>query len=578
MKQALLLITVLLLSCSKKDNSDSNLSNKVYSDEDIVSGGNLIIGITGEPDGLNPLTAHTKNAKDIISLVYRRLADLNKDLVSFTPQLAKSWKYSNDSLSIQFDLRTDAFWHDNEKFNSEDVLFTYNLQVNENLAWDGYSFKESIARVVATNDSTVVFHFREKLPTMLMDAVEGYILPEHLLGKIAVEELEGAEFSRNPIGTGPFRFSEWKSQQSVTLEKNMDYYVEGKPRLDGIIFQVVPDVINLWRQVQSGDIDLMETVPPADFNRLTESWKSGNSSIKPYSFLGRSYTYIGWNLIDKENYARVMAAAGDGEPNLDDLLKPNKLFGSQKVRAALTMALDRDAISEVVNRGLAVPMHGPIPPVLWAYNSSANSIWEYDVEGAKIFLEDEGWKDTDGDGVIDKNGVKFSFEMITNSGNEVRRQAITIVQQQLKAIGVEMTPRILEPALLFGRMLPSRELDAALLGWNVGLKMELTPLFHSSSIFIPFNFVSYLSPEFDKLEYAALRATQGKNAQKHWDEIAKLLSWELPYTWLFYNMETTALHSRFKGVIIDKRGAFINMEEWWIPLEERATHDLLADN
>lgn len=168
--------------------------------------------------------------------------------------------------------------------------------------------------------------------------------------------------------------------------------------------------------------------------------------------------------------------------------------------------------------------------------------------------------------------------MVTNTGNEVRRQALTIVQEQLKAIGVEMTPRILEPALLFGRMLPRRELDAALLGWSVGLKMELTPLFHSSSIFTPFNFVSYLSPEFDKLENAAIRANKLENAQKHWDGIAKLLSWELPYTWLFYNMETTALHSRFKGVRIDKRGAFINMEEWWIPLEERAAHDLLADN
>ena len=578
MKQALLLIAVLLISCSKNDNSDSKLSEKVFTDEDIVSGGNLIIGITGDPDGLNPLTAHTKNAKDVISLVYRRLADLNEDLISFTPQLAKSWRYSNDSLSIQFDLRTDVFWHDNEKFNSEDVLFTYNLQINDTLAWDGYSFKENITRVVTQNDSTVVFHFREKLPTMLMDAVEGYIVPEHLLSEIDVEEIDGAEFSRNPIGTGPFKFSAWKSQQSLILEKNMDYYVEGRPRLDGIIFQVVPDVINLWRQVQSGDIDLMETVPPADFNRLKESWESGKSSIKPYSFLGRSYTYIGWNLIDKENYARVMAEAGDGEPDLDELLKPHKLFGSQKVRAALTMALDREAISEVVNQGLAVPMHGPIPPVLWAYNANANSIWEHDVEGAKVFLEDEGWKDSDGDGIIDKNGVKFSFEMITNSGNEVRRQAITIVQQQLKEIGVEMTPRILEPALLFGRMLPRRELDAALLGWNVGLKMELTPLFHSSSIFIPFNFVSYHSAEFDKLENAAIRATKGNNAQKHWDGIAKLLSWELPYTWLFYNMETTALHSRFKGVSIDKRGAFINMEEWWIPLEERAAHDLLANN
>lgn len=578
MKQALLLIALLLISCGKNDKSGSKPSEKAYTDEDIVSGGNLIVGITGEPDGLNPLTAHTKNAKDIISLIYRRLADLNEDLSTFTPQLAKSWSYSNDSLAIHFHLRTDALWHDNEKFNSEDVLFTYNLQVNESLAWDGYSFKENIKRVVATNDSTIVFHFREKLSTMLMDAVEGYIVPEHLLGEISVEELESADFSRNPVGTGPFRFSGWKSQQSVRLDKNEDYYVEGKPRLDGIIFQVVPDALNLWRQVRSGDIDLMESVPPADFNRLTESWNSGNSTIKPYSFLGRSYTYIGWNLIDRENYAHVMAAAGDEDPDLDELLKPHKLFGSQKVRAALTMALDRDAISQVVNQGLAIPMHGPIPPVLWAYNPNANSIWEYDIEGAKIFLEDEGWTDSDGDGVIDKNGVKFSFEMITNIGNEVRRQALTIVQQQLKVIGVEMTPRILEPALLFGRMLPRRELDAALLGWSVGLKMELTPLFHSSSILIPFNFVSYLSPEFDKLENAAIRATKSDIAQKHWDGIAKLLSWELPYTWLFYNMDTTALHSRFKGVSIDKRGAFINMEDWWIPLEERADHDLLADN
>jgi len=578
MKQALLLISILLFSCGKNDNTDSKLSEKVYTDEDIVNGGNLIIGITGEPDGLNPLTAHTKNAKDIISLIYRRLADLNEDLSTFTPQLAKNWSYSNDSLSIQFDLRTDVLWHDSEKFNSEDVLFTYNLQVNESLAWDGYSYKENITRVISPNDSTVVFHFREKSPTMLMDAVEGYILPEHLLGEINIDDLEGADFSRNPIGTGPFRFSEWKSQQSVRLEKNDDYYVEGKPRLDGIIFQVVPDVINLWRQVQSGDIDFMEKVPPVDFNRLTESLKAGKSSIKPYSFLGRSYTYIGWNLIDPENYARVMDAAGDEEPDLDELLKPHKLFGNQKVRAALTMALDRNAISEVVNQGLAVPMHGPIPPIMWAYNPNANSIWEYDVKGAKIFLEDEGWRDSDGDGILDKNGVKFSFEMVTNTGNEVRRQALTIVQEQLKAIGVEMTPRILEPALLFGRMLPARDLDAALIGWDVGLKMNLTPLFHGSSIFIPFNFVSYRSPEFDKLEDAAMRATQEKNAQKQWDAIAKLLSWELPYTWLFYNMETTALHSRFKGVRIDKRGAFINMEDWWIPLEERAAHDLLAEN
>ena len=577
MARAVLVFFLLFISCGKSDNSGSNRVEKTYSETGIVNGGILIIGTTGEPDGLNPLTAHSKNARDIISLIYRRLADINEDLSTFSPQLAKSWQFSNDSLSILFELRTDVNWHDGEIFTSEDVVFTYNMHINETLAWEGYSYKENIKRVVAQNDSTVSFYFIEKSPTLLMDAVEGYIIPEHILSQIQIEEIESSDYSRNPIGTGPFRFSEWKSQQSLTLHKFSGYYEEGKPRLDAIVIQIVPDNINLYRQVSSGDIDFMESVPPADFNKLSEQWNDGNSLIKPYNFLGRGYDFIGWNLIDPENYSKVMKASGDDEPNLDELLIPHKLFGSWKVRAALTMALDRKTISDVVTHGLAVPMHGPIPPIMWAYEPSANSIWEYDVEGAKLFLNDEGWKDSDGDAILDKDGTKFSFEMVTNAGNEERKQALTIIQQQLLEVGVEMTPRVIEPALLFGRMLPTRDIDAALLGWSVGLKMELTPLFHSSSIFIPFNIVSYRSQEFDKLEDAAKRETRQAIAQKHWNGIAKLLSWELPYSWLYYKTETTAIHSRFKGVKVDKRGAFINMEEWWIPFEERSDHDMLAD-
>ena len=578
MVRVLFIFLFLFISCDKNDNSRSQRVEKTYSEEDIVNGGNLIIGTTGEPDGLNPLTAHTKNAKDAISLIYRRLADLNEDLTTFSPQLAKSWEFSKDSLSILFNLRTDVKWHDGEVFNSEDVVFTFNLHKNDLLGWEGYSFKENIQSAVARNDSTVIFYFSEKSPTLLMDAVEGYIIPEHLLSKIPVEEMESSTYSRNPIGTGPFRLSEWKSQQSLTLSKFSDYYEEGKPRLDAIVIQIIPDNINLYRQVLGGDIDFMENVPPGDFNKLSKQWNEGNSHIKPYNFLGRGYEFIGWNLIDPENYSQVMEAAGDNDPNLEELLKPHKLFGSWKVRAALTMAIDRNTIIDVVTNGLAIPMHGPIPPIMWAYDPNANSIWEYDVEGAKVFLEDEGWKDTDGDGILDKDGTIFSFEMVTNAGNEERKQALTIIQQQLLEVGIEMTPRVFEPALLFGRMLPSRNLDAALLGWSVGLKMELTPLFHSSSIFIPFNFVSYRSQEFDDLENAAKRETRQAIAQKHWNGIAKLLSWELPYSWLYYKTETTVIHSRFKGVKVDKRGAFINMEEWWIPFEERSDHDMLAEN
>ena len=210
MVRVLLIFLFLFISCGKSDNSGSKRVEKTYSEADIVNGGSLIIGITGEPDGLNPLTAHTKNARDANSLIYRRLADFNEDLSTFSPQLAKSWHFSNDSLSILFKLRTDVKWHDGEVFNSEDIVFTYNMHINETLGWEGFSYKENIQRAVAQNDSTVTFYFIEKSPTLLMDAVEGYIVPEHILSQIPIEEIESSTYNRNPIGTGPFQFTEWK--------------------------------------------------------------------------------------------------------------------------------------------------------------------------------------------------------------------------------------------------------------------------------------------------------------------------------------------------------------------------------
>jgi len=259
--------------------------------------------------------------------------------------------------------------------------------------------------------------------------------------------------------------------------------------------------------------------------------------------------------------------------NIDQLLVPNKLFGSQKVRAALTMAIDRSTLAEVVNQGMALRMDGPIP-VIWAsYNPEANKDWSYNPDLAVQYLEEEGWTDRNGDGVLDKNGATFSFEMVTNSGNERREQSLTIIQEQLRKIGVDMTPRVVDPGLLYGRMLTLRQFDAALIGWDVALKMDLTPLFHSSSLLMPFNFTSFRSLEFDSWQEAAKETFNKTSAQEYWDKIANLLSWELPYTWLYYQMENVGLHQRFKGTVIDKRGTYNNLEEWWIPLEERTETD-----
>jgi peptide/nickel transport system substrate-binding protein len=573
----LCLICAILLICScDSEKKASKRSTAEYNPIKIVNGGTLVVGIRAEPESLNPLLALSQTSRNIISLVFRRLADINEDLRTFTPVLAKNWIFSPDSLSITFNLKTDVLWHDGMPFSAADIVFTYKMQTDPAIGWDGISFKETIRSVDAPNDSTVVFLFYRKSPAMLMDAVEGYILPEHILASVSPEDMHKAEFNRRPVGTGPFKFQGWKDQQTITLVRNNSYYETGKPHLDRIIFKVVPDNINLLSQLKSGEVDLVESLYPRDFQALSAKWEQGQANIRPVSYLGRRYDFIGWNLIDPDHYRQKLKQEDNSLP-IEDYILPNRFFGSQKVRSALTMALDREALTNAVNYGMAIPMHGPVPLILNAYNEAANVHWSYDPQQALRILSEEGWSDTDKDGILDKDGIPFEFELITESGNTRWEQAATIIQDQLAKIGVHVSPRLVEPALLYGKLLPLKEFDAVLIGWVVGLTMDYAPLFHSSSFFTPFHFTGYYSSKYDSLDDASKKSFNPAVIQKYYDEIAGLLSHDLPYTWLYYRQECSAIHVRFKNVTIDKRGMFINPEDWWVPVKERSRIDKLFE-
>jgi peptide/nickel transport system substrate-binding protein len=561
----------LIISC-EVGRRDKKSTSEPSSSLVIPHGGTVVIGIRSEPESLNPLFALSQSARNIVSLIFRRLADINEDLSTFSPQLARRWLISEDSLKITFVLRSDVCWHDGVPFTAEDVVFTYKMHTDPIIGWDGISYKENIKNVESLDDSTVVYSFRQKSRSMLMDAVEGYIVPKHLLGDIPREKMREANFNRRPIGTGPFCFSDWQTQQLITLENNKSFYEAGKPCLNRVIFKIVPENINLVTQLKSGELDLVEGIYPRDFQNLKADWERGTSAIRPVSYLGRRYDYIGWNLIDPEYYRSVQKSHGNSLP-IGRYIKPHRLFGSQQVRSALTMAIDREALAKAVNYGTAAVMNGPIPLILSAYDATANYHWPYDLDSAKAILKREGWKDNDRDGILEKDGILFEFELVTEVGNLRLEQAATIIQDQLRKIGVHVIPRMVEPALLYGKLLPARDFDAALTGWIVGLKTDLAPLFHSSSFFTPFHYTGYYSAEFDRLDAELIKTRDSAFAQSCTDRIARLLSWDLPYTWLYYRYECTAVHKRFQGVQIDKRGVFINLENWWVPLDQRTRLD-----
>jgi peptide/nickel transport system substrate-binding protein len=504
-------------------------------------GGTLVVGGIGDVDALNPLVSSTRNASDVEGMLFVTLTEINPDLDSYSPSLAKSWEFSEDHLRLTFHLRNDVTWTDGVKTTAHDVKFSFEKQTDPLIAWSAIRWKQFIEDVVVADDTTVTFIFKEVYPYQLMDAAVGYILPKHLLEGVPSEKWRTCDFNRQPLGNGPFKLKKWISQQTIELVANESYY-GGRPFLDLIVFLMIPDQTSLLAQLKSGDVDLMESISPKDVASMEEDFRTGKSEVRVVRYPSRAYGYIGWNL-------------------------KNPLFESKKVRQALTLAIDRENLIEAVYFGLARLCHSPISPILWAYNPDIPD-FPYDPGRAEQMLAEEGWIDHDGDDWLDKDGRNFEFTLKTNQGNRIREDITVIVQDQLAKLGIKVNPRLIEWTV-FSDQTNRKEFEAIVAGWSVGLKVDLTTIWHSQSINDKFNYVSYSNPRVDELIEVAKREMDRSKAKLLWDEAQSLIVEDQPYTFLYIPQQVNGIHKRFRNVQMDTRGTFIHPEEWWVPKDER---------
>jgi len=559
----LIAVTFLLSACGGGGGQKGEVSYVTMDNgKKIPQGGTLIVGLIGDVKSLNPYISTTLSGGNITSLMFLTLNTINPDLQTYKPSLAKSWEFSDDRKELTFHLRNDVFWEDSVQVTAEDVVFSESVAVDPKVAWSAIRWKDYIDDVKAVDDTTVVFHFTNVYPYQVMDASVGPIIPKHLLKDVPRAEMTTADFNQHPVGDGPFKFKSWRQQQQIELVRNPSYYEKGKPHLDRIVFRIVPDRTTLLTQLKTGEIDMLEDIPPKEFQKLKVNYRDGKTDIKPYEFLGRSYDYIAWNTIDPEKYDP------DKYKTLESLKEiPNPFFADVRVRRAMTYAINRDLIREAIGYGLLIPMQGPISPILWAYDENLPTI-PFDTTKANQLLTDAGWVDTDGDGVREKDGQDFSFVIKTNNGNERREQACTLIQDMLAKVGVKMEIQ-LEESVTFFDNLDKKRFEAALAGWSVGLKVDMTTTFHSKSVFDKFNFTSYRNPQFDRINDEAKMMMDRTQAKKLWDKAQRILVNDQPYTWLYYMKSGHGLHKRFQDVIMDQRGAYLNLEDWWVPANER---------
>ncbi len=527
------LLLALLSSCQKAQDR-----SKPSSDEGEPAYGDcLVIGTEADADALSPLISAGNTGSDVYGQIFCQLARIKPDMKDFEPWLASGWEFSPDRKSLTFHLRNDVKWHDGVRFSAYDVEFSFGLYSNEEIGWKTIRWLEDIESVTAVDSFTVRFDFRQTYPDQFIDAWILRPLPKHILESVPPENMRTADFNRRPVGNGPFRFVEWVPQQKIELAANEDYFL-GRPCLNRLIWKMIPDETSLLTQLGNGQIDLWPVVPTGPKSRVSDL-----PNVNVYRYPSRVYHFVCWQIADP-------------------------LFADRNVRRALTMAIDRQKLIDSLLDGMGQPATGPIPSFLWAYDPNLRQI-EFNPEEARRILAREGWMDHDGDGWLDKDGRRFEFEIITNGDNQLRADITVVVQEDLRRIGVKVTPRLLEWTVFVDRITRKKDFQAAVSAWVSAIKVDLTTIWHSKSIKDKYNLGHYANATVDSLIDRARVEMDRDKAAVLWSQAQQIIIDDAPYAFLFVTDEVTAADKRVRNIHPTTYSWDYNLDRWWVPVDEQ---------
>lgn len=527
--------SLLLSACSSSKTTTESTSpspSSAATQKTKVDGGDIITAYLGDPQGFIRFWATTTTSTEVIDLVFSSLYDFNEkqDIV---PDLAVGQPtFSEDKKTMTVKIRTDAKFSDGTPVTADDVVFTYNIPINKDYTGPRKSTFEKVTKVEKADESTIKFTFKEPHAGYI-DMMPYNILPSKLLKDVPIKGMDKSEFFKKPIGSGPYKLDEWKQGQYLTFSRN-DNYFGGKPGVSKITAKIVPNANSMMAQLQTGEINTVGV--PADQMSVIEQFAKTSGKIKLQKEIKAStYSFVGWNL-------------------------NNPLFQDKKVRQALTMAMDRKGLIDGVAEGQGTVVNSQTPPTYWTYTDNVPK-FNYDVEKAKKAFADAGWKDSNGDGILDKDGKKFEFELQVNQGNTIREKAVTVIQQQLKKVGIQVNLRTVESSA-FTKNFQGKNFEAIYYAWSISGDPNPHGIWHSSEITSGLNTVSYKNAEVDKLIDEDL-LTFDKNKRKEiLGKVDSLIAEDQPYTFLYSPTTVMAYPANLEG-FNPARDSLKEIEKWY---------------
>jgi len=516
----LVLSFVLILSgCS--GNNDSAAPAASESGGESAGGGKLIVGRGGDSAALDPSIVTDGESLKIAQQVFDPLLAYKSGTTEVEPALAESWTISDDGLTYTFKLRKGVKFHDGTDFNADAVVFNFNRWNDPKSEFkfegDSFDYYDSMfgpeeARVIksvkAVDESTVEFQLNNPQAPFLQNLA----MPPFSIASPTAIEKEKENFKSNPVGTGPFVFKEWKRSDSITLDKNPNYWQQGLPKVDQVIVRAIPDNTARFNALQNGEIDLMEDLSPDDLATL-----ESNPDLQKFNRPPFNVAYLGFNTAKKP-------------------------FDNPKVRVALNYAVDKKGIIDAFFAGQAEAAVNPIPPTLWGYNKSVED-YPFDLAKAKQLLADAGYPNG-----IDQE-LTFYAMPVSRPYMPDGRKVAEVIQASFAQIGVKVSIQSPEWATYLDDLSKGEKDDLFIIGWtgdNGDPDNFFYPLLDKDSIGGN-NYSQYVSEPLHKVLVQAQQETDQDARAKLYEQAQVIVKKDAPWVPLVHSTPLLAATSKLKG-------------------------------
>lgn len=485
--------------------------------------GVIVVATLNAPLNFDPRVGADEASQKIHQVIYDSLVRVD-DSLRVVPDLAESITNPEPTRYVAT-LRRGIRFHDGHELTARDVVYTFQSFLNPDFVTAKKGAYKLLEAVRALDPYTVEFTLKEPFGSFPINLVMG-IVPDGAPVSLA----------RQPIGTGPYKFVSYASDDRTVLAPNADYW-RGAPANDGLVLKVVPDETMRGLELRKGTADLVvNDLSPDIIKTLLDE---GRVTIE--TITGVDYCYIGFNLRD---------------PLLKDA----------RVRRAIGFAIDRDAIVKYLRRDMAQVATGVIPPLSWAYANDQLS-FTHDPARARQLLDEAGYPDPDGDGP--KPRLRLTLKTSTA---EVYRVQAAVIQQDLAAVGIELELRSMEFATLFGDIIKGNVQLYTLQWVGVTDPDMLRRVFHSGQV--PptgFNRGFYLSPEVDALLDRASRSTDDQERKQIYGDVQRIVARDAPYVGLWYKTNVVVYQPDLTGVSLSPTGDYGFLRQVH-RVEQSATH------